>query len=477
MLGWAPDDSVFVYALPPETDKKSGTDVLYICDGKTGETMGKVQCPGNLAGLAWLSPQTFAYILPNHEVVTVIVHEKTAAGRWMETHNYGQVDRTKGSPQNFLATSTNSVAWRSGVDIREFDMSSAVVTTLWRGDTNKLADFTYSTESGEFLLNCTDDKGQYLIRFNSSTKSSFDGGRISDPLHPVRSVMWQKGPAYAYLANDRGTNTFFVKSDGHAEIVPLAWPGGIRTYAFRNGTLYVAGSVGSEPAGIYAYDAPNPDLVRIVSSLRQPLRHAQLVAPVDGVFTNESGNLASYHVWRPVNFSPHKKYPVILCQTPYIWTPFPQIAANAGYYYAWVDRPSWWEGIDRWCADVKGLYEIMAKNPNADTGRVFLYGASAETWYCAELLSEKPCAFRGVLYFSPSVPPPLSGNQLAAMLFVVGHDEGDTVVKRWTDYQDKAAQEGICVSLDFERGANHISRSIATERDRAEHMAQFLKEN
>jgi len=300
---------------------------------------------------------------------------------------------------------------------------------------------------------------------------------MDDLLHPVQNLTWGNGPSYAYLWNDRGTNTFFVKWDGRAELARVPWPGAIRTYSFWGDRLYVAGSVGSAPAGIYQCDfkSKEPDLV--VSSLRQPLQHSICVAPEDGVFTNRSGKLATYHVWRPVNFSPNKKYPVILCQTPYIWTPFPQIAANLGYVYAWVDRPSWFDGLNNWVDDVKGLYNVMAKDPAVDTDRVFLYGASAETGMAGILLSEEPDLFRGVIYFSATSPPPLNGSRLGAMLFIVGEEDAIAGLKRWTEYQDRAAQLGIWVSLDFESGAKHISRSIATERDRAEHLAQFLKEN
>lgn len=300
---------------------------------------------------------------------------------------------------------------------------------------------------------------------------------MDDLLHPVRNLSWGNGPSYAYLWNDQGTNTIFVRMDGQEDLTRLPWPGPIRTYTFSGDCLYVAGSVGKDPAGLYRFDIKNKALALIVSSLRQPLQYAKLVPPVDGVFTNGAGTLATYHVWRPANFSPHQKYPVILCQTPYIWTPFPQIAANAGYYYALVDRPSWSDGLTRWCDDVAGLYNVMVKDPNVDPERVFLYGASAETGYIHQFVSEKPDSCRGLIFFSAAVPPPLSGTRLSSMVLIIGQDEGPAVVQRWKKYQNDAAEQGIRVSLDFESGAQHISRSIATERDRARQLAKYLEEN
>jgi predicted esterase len=474
MLGWSTDDSYFVYALPP--NKASKTDNLVICDGKTGVAITNVPAPANLESLAWLSPQSFAYLTQYYQIIKVV--ERKGDGRWVETHDLGQVYSGKESARNLIATSPTSVAWIDGTNIWTLDINASGPQMVWKGISGKLLGLGYSTEKGEFLLNCSDGIGQFLMRYNPATRWESDPVRLGDRLHPIQNLNWENGRAnYAYRENDRGTNFFTMKTDATSKLMRLPWPGAVRTFTFNGNFLYIAGSVGADPAGIYYYDLQSEIVRPIVSSLKQPLRYAHCVEPVDGVFTNESGNLASYHVWRPANILPDKKYPIILCQTPYIWTPFPQIAANAGYIYAWVDRPSWFEGLNHWHDDVMGLYRVMAKDRNVDTERVFLYGASAETAYSARLIQENPELWRGVIYFSPVVPPPLSETKMSSMLFVLGQDEGDTVIQKWKKYQNDAAGQGIRVSLDFESGAKHISRSISTERDRARQLAKFLVEN
>ncbi len=473
MLGWSTDDSYFVYALPP--DRKSRVDNLFICDGKTGQMAAKIEAPANLAGLAWLSPRSFAYLTLYYQFVKVV--EQKDKGLWVETHDFGRVYSGEGSAQDLVAISPNSMAWHNGTNIWELDLNASVPHIIWQGHTNRIMDLAYSAERGELLLNCADEKGRYLIRFNPSREQSEEGGRIGDPLHPVQNMARLNGPSYAYLSNDRGTNTFCIKMDGQETLALLPWPGAIRTYTFSGDNLYVAGNLESDPAGIYHYDVKNQMLDRIVSSLKQPWVYARFVEPVDGVFANEAGTLASYHVWRPVNISPHKKYPLILSQTPYAWSSFPQIAANAGYYYALVDRPGWFDGIERWSDDVMALYNIMAKDANVDTERVFLYAASAETEYSCQLLAEKPDLCRGLIYFSPVAPPPLSNTRMSSMLMVVGEDEGEAVVQKWKKYQDDASEAGIQVTLDFVSGAKHISRSIAAEREHALQLAKYLTEN
>jgi hypothetical protein len=471
MLGWSPDDSKFAYALPATKDK------IFICVGnaESGEIMAKVEAPGNLAELAWLTTNSFAYLLAYYQVLAVVAQQPD--GQWAESRNFGLVYQGEGSARNLVATSPNSVAWSNGTNIWALDFHAATPKIIWHGTTNQLLAITYSREENELLLNCTDETGQYLIRFDPAKNWVASAGRVGDLRQTIPHITWFNGPRYACRRNDGGTNTFFIKRGVNTPPARLSWPGAVRTFALSGDHLYVAGSVGGEPAGIYDYDASSGELRFVISSVKSPLHYAKSVSPIDGVLTNEQGRLISYHLWRPAAIALQKKYPLIIGQTPYIWMPFPQIAASQGYCFVFIERPDWFGGLENWSDDVMAVHHRLAEDPNVDTDRVFLYGASAETAYIGQLLEEKPDLWRGVITFSPSGLPNLSTTRVSSMLIVVGKEEGEAVTQRWLKYQDDAASIGIRINLVFQNGAQHISRSITTELERAENLAKFLNEN
>jgi poly(3-hydroxybutyrate) depolymerase len=120
----------------------------------------------------------------------------------------------------------------------------------------------------------------------------------------------------------------------------------------------------------------------------------------------------------------------------------------------------------------------LAKNPNIDTNRVFLSGSSAETPYLNQLVAEKPDLWKGVILLSPSELPDLSMSNmhLSSMFIVAGANDGNSL--EWlTKYQDQAAAAGISVKLLFLGDAQHITRSIASERNQLQQCAEYLSGN
>ena len=73
-----------------------------------------------------------------------------------------------------------------------------------------------------------------------------------------------------------------------------------------------------------------------------------------GMVTNSAGKRYASHLWRPYREEPGRKYPLVLGNTPYSWTPYPMASGNAGYYFMTVDRPGWdtesLKGLGRTCA-------------------------------------------------------------------------------------------------------------------------------
>src|SRR5208283_651998 len=123
------------------------------------------------------------------------------------------------------------------------------------------------------------------------------------------------------------------------------------------------------------------------------------------------------------------------------------------------------------------LYETLANNPNIDTNLVYLFATSAESGYLSQFVAEKPDLWRGVILLNPVVEPGLSNTHLSRIFIVGGTDDVNNSVEQLTKYQDEAARAGIPVKLVVQNGVQHITRSIATERERTRQFARFLLEN
>ena len=123
------------------------------------------------------------------------------------------------------------------------------------------------------------------------------------------------------------------------------------------------------------------------------------------------------------------------------------------------------------------LYAMMIKNPNIDTNRVFLFATSWDTDFLSRLVSENPGLWKGAILITPSSVPDLSSWDNPKIFIVAGKNQAGEI-DRLTKYQDTAAADfGVPVKLVLQKGAEHISRSVSTERARAVQLAKFLVEN
>ena len=475
VLGWSPDDRLFACAFPPNDPQQPGEEIL-ICDGNSGEVVTKLEASMFLSELAWLTPRSFAYTFwdgDNHDVAVI---EQKPDGNWVQA----QIFKKLGNKQmtGLVATFPGSVAWRQGASIWSLDFATGTAQAIWQSTTNRLIEFSYSSQAEEFLINCGDQKGQYLIRYYPRTKWTADGGRISDqPDITIQNVTWSKnGARYAYRGHENGVNVFYIKADTNSALVHLHWQGDVNRITLNGDHLFISGNLTNLPPGIWEYDLDSTELSSLGSSLKPHFRYASIVNSVGGVFTNASGRQRNYDFWQPAHVLPGKRYPVIINQTISGGGPYPQIATSEGYYFASVNRPGWWEGIDSWKEDVMGLYGVLAKNPNIDASRVFLSASSAETPHLNQLVVEKPDLWKGVILLSPSALPDLSTVRLSSMFIVAGASDGNSL-ERLTKYQDQATEAGISVKLLFLGGAQHITRSIASERDQLQQCAEYLSDN
>ena len=470
MLGWTPDDSLFACAFP---DNKQDQELILIFDGHTGELLSKVVPDQSFNQFGWLSSESFAYSAGS----TVRVVAKQTDGSWAHKRFFENVATNM---DNFTAISANSVAWRDEGGIWLFNLGSDSPDKLWEVTTNRLLEFTHAPGVNEFLLNCSDEAGQYLLWFNPQDKRTFNLGRIGDQQDYIRNAIWNgHGSSYAFLTNDLAGSAFCIKTAEMETPITIPWRGGARNLTLSGGQLFFCGNPEDQTPGIWVYDVKSQAFNCIVPSTSGPPINGLGVSPSRGMMTNSLGEQRFYRLWAPPDVLPNKKHPVLLVQELNLWYPYFQIAANSGFYVAVVDRPFFhtWNGVHErtWIEDINSLYEIVAQNPHIDTNRVYLHAISAETSSLSQLMNDRPLLAKGAILFSPSALPDPSILQDKHILIVDGKTDGDAM-KRLPEFQDQAAAKGNDVTLFLQDYAGHMPASATTERNRARQFAKFISD-
>ena len=470
MLGWAPDESLFACGFP---DNKLNQELILIFQGRTGEPVAQVVADENLYHLAWLSDDAFAY--SSRTCVRVVTRQ--ANGSWVHTRYFQDV---AASIEDFTTVSASSVAWRDGGGIWLFDFASASAEKIWEATTNRLVEFTYSRDADEFLLNCSDEEGQYLLRLRPGGKRATMLGRIGSQQDYIRNAVWSRsahGASYAFLTNDPAGSAFCIKTGGSATPTAIPWHGGVRSFTLSRGQLFFSGYPDNQAPGIWRYDLASETFNCIVPSTSGPCKNNLGRPATVAVMTNSLGEQRFYHLWTPRHVATNHKYPLLLAQELNSWFPCFQIAAHCGYFVAVVDRPFWhtWNGEHErtWVEDVGSLYEIMAHSPNVDTNRVYLYACSAETYYLSRLMADPPALPKGAILFSPSALPDPALLQDKNILIVAGKGDAQAI-KRCPEFQDHAAERGSAITLFFQEDAGHMVESGPAERNRAREFYRFL---
>jgi pimeloyl-ACP methyl ester carboxylesterase len=410
----------------------------------------------------------------NHDLS---VFEEKRKDTWVQRRLFRQVD-TK-DWKGLAALSETAVAWRSSGSIWKLDFDSTSPQLVWTCVTNQLEGFSYSRDEEEFRLACTDEAGWLAVRLGTDGQARFS--RV------------ERRSRCAWVRDENGVNNIYVKIEAQPDPSRIEWPGAIEDHqgpaAERLGTgkylfgdaLWLVGNPLNEPTGIWRAGLEDGKFRCVVSGLRQPLRQAFIRGPSQGGWlTNSLGIPMNWHLWEPANRARNQKHPLILTQTPYVWLPYPEVAAQAGCYFAMVDRPYWNDpAIGHWAEDVMALYTLMANNPQIDTNRVYLMGTSGDTSFLSSLIAERGTLWNGLILINPGGLPDLSHLRPAARVFVAAGREQDKgkFAESLRLFQERGLSMGIQVSLCLQAGADHNPNSVATWRGRTVEFARFLSEH
>jgi predicted esterase len=125
-----------------------------------------------------------------------------------------------------------------------------------------------------------------------------------------------------------------------------------------------------------------------------------------------------------------------------------------------------------------GVYHALAHDPGIDTRRVYLFGASAETRYLSECVTQSPGLWKGIILLNPTQLPDFSKSppfqSRPKILISAGGEEHEA--DRLKKYQADALNWGVLVDYVIHPGEPHHLVGNAGELERTKAMMHFVFE-
>jgi hypothetical protein len=349
---------------------------------------------------------------------------------------------------------------------------------------NGITGLSYSRETGQFLISGTERGRDSIWRLNTASGSGPVPIQILQG-QSLRGAQWAgaDGVVYTNHLDTRDSLIFADLSSGAQKHLLQFWGNGSFEW-FKvspdQKQVFMLRTMTNEPApGIWRCDIASGTWSRVVSRSDYPS-----VPPVNVVrqTMNLPGGNPTVTIYRPANFDKQKKYPLVIGDTmitdPIYGEPFMTGMAASGAIVAVVERPWWTVGIEQWPENVQGLYEQLKHDSTVDSRRVYVFAASAETYYLSQLVGTDSLPLRGLILLNPSTLPRFStmppSQSRPKMLLDAGGEEHQE--ENFKQYQTNALNSGVVVEYYTHPGETHRMVGVAPKLERARELKHFIFE-
>jgi hypothetical protein len=141
-----------------------------------------------------------------------------------------------------------------------------------------------------------------------------------------------------------------------------------------------------------------------------------------------------------------------------------------------VGRPYWAGGIEQWGENVQELYNAIKNDPSIDTSQVYLFAASAETYYCSQFLKTNSTPWRGVILLNPSALPDFSQTPWYQSRPKILLDDGGEQLQdgRFEQFQLNAQSSGVVVEFYTHPGETHRMVGEVGRLERVKEEKRFI---
>ncbi len=510
VCGWSPDDRylVFVQTLAPNTAKKTASGLreswVTLFDRQTGTVRRLTDAEGVFEPFFyWLTTNRYFYV-----------------SRWL-TNDYAEIlkgslgrDQTEKvcnyKPQLVVMSADSAGCYASG-NIFSLEVG-ADSTNSGAEAMHRLSDFPkgqfdqfkwlrYSRESGRFLF-CgrqTNSTWRHLYAFDPENRELKQLSK-----EDTYNGQWlQGGAGFAYVIN---TNNGFYLAVRPKE--PEGWTnlfvaGGVANYTVApNGhVIYATASLGTEPEGIWEYDVTSKALRSLSGGLGSAATLSRVVKPEEFKVTSFDGVQVPCFLLSPPRLQDanpnssaghggRRKHPVVIYPPPpssqfqKSFEQRSQLLANLGFYFLAVN----YRGCDGYgreysalantpnaARDVMAAYNELARKPDVDLDRVFLFTMSSGSDVVFELMAEAPAKWHGVVLDKPATLPAqgrLRPGKTAPLLIVAG--DSDANFQSVVTFEAWARSHGVAASLVVHTNAGHFTFKVNERKDKIDQMGRFF---
>ena len=483
---FSPDDALFAYAYDPDAHANVASNYLAVCRANSGEELARLHPLEFVHCAVWLTPRKLVWLgrkLQGHFGPGFHLHllERQANGTWTDWSS--KLSLTNGSC--LMRLSEDTFAWLDIEGLHTMKAAPDSVPRLLKTPGQQITDCDYCPQTQQFLAVCRENWGyawRYsLWRLKWNTNGPDDFSRLAAGAD-IEGAKWlNDGSGYAYL-NGR---TLIVKPEAGGEETAL---NGVSVDALLaapgSRDLFFIGTASNQPwAGIWRYHLADHTMNNVIPWSDSPSGDAAPVIPSQGTF-QAGTNTVTYYVYYPAHFDPHKKYPLLICDTTYRqsnrnspdgpnWL---SALASCGAYVVVVERPGWYRDIEDWGTNVLAVYRQLVPDPTVDADRVFLLAVCEEIHYMSRLIQKTPRLWRGLILLNPDEFTDLSAlgpvSSLQKILISAGAKEGKSEV--FKNYQNTACGYGIRVEVQEFPDAGHAFVSTSSIRARTRAMAKFI---
>jgi hypothetical protein len=356
-------------------------------------------------------------------------------------------------------------------------------SAVWYGGgLEGMTGLTYSKERGEFLISRTENGRDSIWRL--STASGASPVQVMQG-QSMRDAQWAGANRFVYsshLDNRAWIRLADLSGNENKQLLQLWGNGNFDWFRMTpdQKQLFLFGNISNAPAaGIRRYDLASDTWHPVISVWDYP--SIQAVTAFHGPISLPGGDVTCT-IYRPANFDRHKKYPLVLGDTmitdQIYGEPFMTGMAACGACVAVVERPWWPVGIEQWAQNVQGLYEELKRDPTIDTRRVYLFAASAETYYLSQMVETNPAPWRGLILLNPGALPDFSKLPLLQERPKILLDAGgeEHLEGRFKQYQTNSLNSGVVVEFYTLPGETHRTVGVNAKLKRARELMRFIFE-
>jgi hypothetical protein len=347
-----------------------------------------------------------------------------------------------------------------------------------------LTGLSYSKETGGLLFGRTESGMDSVWQLNTASRNAIPTQVMQG--QSVRNAQWAGPDSFVYssrLDTRASINLAYLSGKESKQLLQLWANGAFDWFKLTpdNKQLFLLGNISNAPvAGIWRRDLESNAWHPVISTSDHP--SSQNVVATHNRMALASGQQVTLTIYRPANFDPHKKYPLVLGDTvitdAIYGEPFMTSMAACGATVAVVERPYWGGGLEQWAQNVQAAFDQIKTDPSVDTKRVYLFAASAETQYLSQLVEPNPAPWRGLIFLNPSRLPDFSKSPLLQVrpriLLDAGGEEHQE--EHFKKYQRDVLAYGVVVECFTHPGETHRMVGSASKLERARILKHFIFE-